>query len=327
MKNTRTFIPALLAAAFTGADLAAQDPAPASPDKPAAVTAPAEAPAVPKTEMQKWIEATDAQWQTAFKKGVTDVHEADLNKVKLQYLNVLEGAIDKASKASDLKAALALRDEQKRFGDTQHFPEQDDAADAASVKQARAMIREPLAKVNADRATRAKALHAKYDQTLAQAQAQLTQAKHLDDAQLVQAKRDEVAAAWITPVIAAVAEKPAPPAKAPMSAQPAPAVSTPPAAGLANAHASISNALTQGKWTWYDRSDSAAATLTFHRDGKISASRNSWERWEAVDSKKFKVFNPAGKYWVFEFVAGRNEARTTQEGSLSESRVMKRVGR
>ncbi len=192
--NTRTILTALLAAGAAGADLTAQAPSTAAP----------------QTEMQKWIATTDAQWQEAFKKGVTEVHEAELNKVKLQYLNLLEGAIDKASKANDLKGAVALRDEQKRFGDTQHFPEQDDAADAAAVKQVRAAIRAQLAKANADRDARAKALHAKYDQFLAQTQTQLTQAKRLDDALAVQAKRDEVKGAWTGAMPAIPTQKPNP---------------------------------------------------------------------------------------------------------------------
>jgi hypothetical protein len=187
----------------------------------AAAAAPAEA----KTEMQKWIEATDAQWQAAFKRDVTDVHEAEARKVMLQYLNLLEEAIGKVSKAGDLKGALALRDEQKRFGDTQSFPEKDDAADtAAGVKEIRTAIRAHLAKVETDTAVRAKALHAKYDQVLAQAQTQLTQRQRLDDALLVQKKRDEVSAAWLAgiPTAPAVAAqpKPAPPLSRPAAAGP-----------------------------------------------------------------------------------------------------------
>ena len=189
-------------------------PAPAAPEKPA------EAPAVPQTEMQKWIATTDAQWQDAFKKGVTDVHEAEMNKVKLQYLNLLEEGIVKASKAGDLKGAVALRDEQKRFGDTQLYPEQDDAADAASVKQIRAVVRAQLAKANSDHAARIKGLHAKYDALLAQTQTQLTQRQRLDDALLVTTKRDEVAATWLAgipatpqPTVAVGQPKPPYPAK------------------------------------------------------------------------------------------------------------------
>ena len=221
MKTMRILLSALVA--VVAADkLSAQDPlAPGAPPA-----------AAPQTEMQKWIATTDAQWQEAFKKGVSDVHETDLNKVKLQYLTLLEEGIVKASKASDLTGAVALRDEQKRFGDTQLLPETDEAAVPASVKQIRATIRAQIAKMNGERAARAKALHGKYDQLLAQAQAQLTQAQRLDDALLVKAKREEVSAAWLTPGVAPVVPAPTPsvpPAVAsiPKPATPVPNVSKP----------------------------------------------------------------------------------------------------
>ena len=168
----------------------------------------------PQSEMQKWIAATDAQWQAAFKRDVSDVHETELGKVKLQFLTSLEAAITKASGAGDLDGAVALRNEQQRFGDSNVFPEQDIADEAASVKQLRAAIRVQLARVDKDNAARTKALHVKYDQVLAQAQTQLTQRQRLDDALLVKAQRDEVAAAWITPAIKSANEK-AEPAAAP----------------------------------------------------------------------------------------------------------------
>ena len=188
--NTPRILFLLLAAAITRAQ-AQDNPAPAPAAEPA------------QTEMQKWIATTDAQWQAAFKRDVTDLHDAELNKVKLLYLTSLDDAIKKASSAGDLDGAVALRNEQKRFGDTNVFPAQDEAGDAASVKQIRAAIRVQLAQVEKDAAVRTKALHAKYDAVLAQAQTQLTQRQRIDDALLVKAKREEVAAAWITPSTAA----------------------------------------------------------------------------------------------------------------------------
>ena len=173
------------------------------------------------TEMQKWIATTDAQWQTVFKRDVTDVHAAELSKLAVQYAALLEAGITKASSAGDLDGTVVLRNEQKRFADTKTFPEQDDAADAASVKQLRAAIRAQLARVEKENAVRAKALHAKYDQVLAQAQTQLTQHKRIDDALLVKAKREEVSAAWLAGIpeapAAAIAEqrKPEPPVARP----------------------------------------------------------------------------------------------------------------
>ncbi|HEY3899847.1 MAG TPA: hypothetical protein VGM54_14605 [Chthoniobacter sp.] len=167
-----------------------------------------------QSEMQKWIATTDAQWQAALKHDVTDVREAELSKWKQQFGLVLDAAISKASGAGDLDTAVALRDERKRFAESGVFPEQEGAAEAASVKQALAPIRIQLARLEKENAFRTKALYDKYDQLLSQAQTQLTQHGRLDDALLVKAKRDEVTTAWMTPKIKAVLEtaETAPPA-------------------------------------------------------------------------------------------------------------------
>jgi len=158
--------------------------------------------------MQKWIATTDAQWQAAFNRDVTDVHAEEIKKLAHQYPAALEAAITKASGAGDLDTSLALRKEQKRYVDTNVFPEQDDAADVAAVKQVRATIRTQLGRIEKDNVARTKAMHAKYDQVLASAQTQLTQHKRLDDAVLVKNKRDEVAAAWLVGMAPVAAEAP-----------------------------------------------------------------------------------------------------------------------
>jgi len=148
MKSPRLVI--LLLLAMDVVHLQAQDKAVPAPSTGSA-----------QTEMQKCIATTDAEWQAAFKRDVTAVHEAELNKVKLLFLMSLDEAFKKAGSAADLEGAGALRNEQKRFGDTNGFLERDDAAAAASVKQLRAAIRLQLARVEKEHAARTKALHAK----------------------------------------------------------------------------------------------------------------------------------------------------------------------
>ena len=164
-------------------------------------------PASVQTEMQKWIATTDAQWQAAFNRDVVDVHAADLKNLKAQYAASLDAAVAKASAAGDLDGAIALRNEQGRFSGTTVFPEQDIDGAAPSVKQIRAVSRLQLARIEKEHVIRIKALHAKYDAMLAQAQQQLTQAKRLDDALMIKAKREEVYAAWVTITAPAAAEK------------------------------------------------------------------------------------------------------------------------
>ncbi len=176
---------------------AQENPAPAAPSAPAA---------------RQWLAATDAQWQAVFKRDVTDPYDAECGKVKVLYLNFLDDAITKASKAGDLDGALALRNEQKRFGDTQVIPDQDEAGDAAAVKRFRPPFRAQIGKANLDKVAHAKIVHAKYDQVLAIGQTQLTKQGRLDDAMAVKNRRDAVAAAWVptnTAKAVAVAGEPA----------------------------------------------------------------------------------------------------------------------
>ncbi len=169
------------------ATAAGQDPVP--PGTPPAAPA--------QSEIQKWIATTDAQWQATFKRNVTDVREAELNKVKARFQSSLDAAIAKASASGNLDGAVALRNEQERFFDTKTIPEQDLATEAASVQQLRALVRIALTKLEEDHTARVGALYHKYDQVLAQLQTQLTQRKRLDDALEVKAQRDKVAAAWL----------------------------------------------------------------------------------------------------------------------------------
>src|SRR4051794_29759096 len=130
MKLLRLFLLLPLTASLTGAH--AQEKA-----QPPAAAAPAQ------KEMLEWLATNDAPWQAAFKREVTDPREAELAAVKRLYLAALENSIAKASSANDLKGALALRDEQKRFTETSALPDRDEATDAASVKQLRATFRAP----------------------------------------------------------------------------------------------------------------------------------------------------------------------------------------
>ena len=131
MNTPRTLILALFATCIAGAQ---ENPAPAPP----ATDAPA-APA--QTDMEKWIATTDAQWQAAYKRDVTEVHESERQQGEAAIPHLDQTAITKASGASDLEGSVALRNEQKRFGDTNVFLEQDDPGDPASVKQLRAAVR------------------------------------------------------------------------------------------------------------------------------------------------------------------------------------------
>jgi hypothetical protein len=257
-----------------------------------APTAPAAADTPAQTDMQKWIAATDAQWQAACQRDVTDVHEAEAKKLMLQYLNLLEDAIGKASKASDLDGAVALRTEQKRFGDTQLFPEEDQPDDPAAVKQARAGIRALLAKLKMETAARTKALYAKYDQLLAQAQTQLTQVQRLDDALLVKAKRAEVEAAWITPAVAIAAADAA-------AAQAPKAPATPPKVPLSPKAGTMTSSPTSPVGTWRFQIKDKGYVRTFHEDGTITGDGFEGSgKWRIAPGKIIISYPSRGVGWL-----------------------------
>ncbi len=158
------------------------------------------APAPEQSEMQKWIAALDAQWQAVFAREVTAPMEAERVKLWEQYLVGIEAAITKATGAADLDTALAWRKERDRFSAAKDVPSEDEAGILPAIKQLRAGWRAQNLKILAERAEHAKAVQIRYDQVLAQAQAQLTQHQRLDDAVMVKAKREQVAAAWLPPV-------------------------------------------------------------------------------------------------------------------------------
>ena len=66
-----------------------------------------------------------------FNRDVVDIHAADIRNLAAQYAASVEAAVAKASAAGDLEGAVALRNERKRFAETNVFPEQDEAADAS----------------------------------------------------------------------------------------------------------------------------------------------------------------------------------------------------
>lgn len=246
------FLLALAGTASTSAQNDAAPPAAAVPAQPA---------------MENWIATTDAQWQAAFKRDVTDPYQSEVGKMKLQYATAVEGAIAKASGASDLDGALALRHEQKRFKDSSEIPEQDDAAEVAAVKRLRAAVRAQLARLQKEREARARSLYAKYDAVLAQAQAQLTQRQRLDDALLVKKQREGVARSWLAgtgdatavPVTTEVAEplKPSTPrarAETPPVSSPAPAAPT--------TARQLEKALAKTTWGYSSRPDDPAPAVT-----------------------------------------------------------------
>jgi hypothetical protein len=276
-----------------------------------AAPAPASAAAPTQTEMQKWIATTDAQWQAAFKRDVTEVHDAETKKLAQQYTAALEAAITKASGAGDLDGALALREEQKRYAGSNAFPREDEAADAPALKQVRAGIRTQLARMEKDNVARVKALLAKYDQVLAQAQTQLTQRKRLDDALLVKNERQEVAAAWLAGIPAASAptsaEQPKPPPPAPVPVAPIVAAAPEPEAAGGNLfkNPNFENGTEGWRITAWGKTGTMTIDDTEKHDGKPSLRVENPTPQHTLVNQKVAV-KPKTRYLLAGYIKTKN---------------------
>jgi serine/threonine protein kinase len=171
-------------------------PQPSTPSTPAPSTPPSSATPKPATEVEKWFAQVDGPQQEAFRKKVLKPFETGVTDLQARYLATLDAAIAKASAAGQLAEALVLRTERQAFEKAQNVASDDDGK-PASVQVLRAAFRQQFAKLDEVRTAQAKALLAPYDAILAKNQTLLTQRQHLDDALLLQTKRDEIALAWL----------------------------------------------------------------------------------------------------------------------------------
>jgi len=199
------------------APIAATAPAPQS--APAAPTPPTPAPAKPESEMEKWLAQVDGPQQESYQREVMKPFEAGLAELQKGYLGALDSRIATASTAGQLDVALGWRNELQRFREGGQAVPADDAdlATVAAPLVAKALpplrtqFRTHKAKLDADRLARAKAAFAKYDAMLSPAITQLTQRQRLDDALLLQNKREEVQKAWLPAAPAPAAPAPGAP--------------------------------------------------------------------------------------------------------------------
>ncbi len=182
----------------------------------------------PATDMQKWVATLDATWQETYAKEVTAPFDAEMAKLAQQFAAAVESNVQKASTSGNLDQTVLWRAERDRFALAKDVPAEDEATTPVALKQLRASWRTQAARLQSDRATRAKAVLGRYDAVLGQAQKQLTQAQRFDEALLLKKQREEVAARWTPAAPApAVAAAPAEPTKPPVVGK---SPATPPAA-------------------------------------------------------------------------------------------------
>jgi len=150
----------------------------------------------PPSEVEKWLAQVDGVQQEAFQKQVQKPFETATADLRARYLASVDASIARASTAGQLQEALAWRTERQAFEKARNVPS-DDAGAPPAIKTLRESFRQQFARLDADRATRAKALYTQYDTILAQNQTLLTQRERLDDAVLLKKKRGEIALAWL----------------------------------------------------------------------------------------------------------------------------------
>jgi hypothetical protein len=197
----------------------APTPAPPTPKIAAATptpATPAPAPAPTMSESAQWLAANDAKWQADFQRDVLAPFGTAVGKLRAPYLAAIDMHITTASAAGKRDLAVALRTERQLIASGQAVPDDSALAPLPDLKPHRTSWRAQFAKLDRDRFERARALHARYDQLLAQTEAQFTQQQKADDARAIKAKRDTLAAAWLLAPVAepkATAPAPAPLAK------------------------------------------------------------------------------------------------------------------
>jgi outer membrane biosynthesis protein TonB len=199
----------------------ATTPKPATPAQPAiavipsatpAPSTPAPAPPVPAaapppvSEAAQWLAVTSTEMQAAFQREVREPHETESATARQQYVRAIDAAITAAAAAGKRDVLIALRTERQRVESGQG--EANAPLPLPGLAPLRAQWRTQAAKLDKTRADRARALHARYDALLAQAEAKSAG----QDAQAIKARRDELAAQCLTAPMTATTTATATPA-------------------------------------------------------------------------------------------------------------------
>ena len=220
-----TTAPAKIASAIPAPEPATPVPAPEPAPPPGT---PMPAPAAAQSATAKWLAEQEPPWQETFAREVTGPFMKGVGDLKQQYVAAVEIQLASVTKAAQLDAAVAFRAERARLTGGGVVPAEDESMAPAALKTLRAGYRTTMAKLDTERATKAKGIHARYDALLAQTQAALTQRQRLDEALEIKARREALASEWMQPIASATsapAEAPAAPAT-PATTKPAPGPTT-----------------------------------------------------------------------------------------------------
>ncbi len=221
---TKPSPPALIVAAEPVAEQPMSAPAPPEPTVPAV-------PAASQSATAKWIAEQEVQWKAAYESEVGGPFEKALADLNVRYLASVERELAVFPASEAVTSAVAFRAERTRITAGGNVPAEDESMAPPSLRTIRAGYRATFAKLDTERFAKAKAVHARYDAILAQAQAALTQKLRTAEAQEIQIMRDSLRENWLKPPAGstpAVADStPATPEPAPKAPIPVPASKLP----------------------------------------------------------------------------------------------------
>lgn len=186
---------------ITAEPVAVQPMREAVPPGAAALSVPATAQSVQSVQSVTaiWIAGQEPQWKAAYESEVGGPFEKAVAELNTQYLASVERALATLPASEAATSATPFRAERTRITAGGKVPAEDESMAPPSLRALRADYRAAFAKLDTERFAKAKAMHARNDAILAQAQAALTQKLRLGEAQEIQAVRDSLRDAWLKP--------------------------------------------------------------------------------------------------------------------------------
>jgi Leucine-rich repeat (LRR) protein len=210
-------IPPLKTIAETTPPLPAEPAAPMPAAPKMAEVAPAPVPVTPISETGKWLASMEPQWQASYEREVAAPYERGVSDLKKQLLGTIEAQLTSATQARKLDDAAFFRGERQRLAAGEDVPMTDELIVPPALKSLRNGYRTELARLDKERADRAKAFHARTDSLLGQSQVALAQRQRYEEAAEIKKKREQLVALWVKPPASVIA-----PATAAATATPAP---------------------------------------------------------------------------------------------------------
>ena len=180
-------------------------------------TAKAGAPQVTKSakavdEVAARLAKIASQFQARYERDALSAHNTAVADLDAKYLAAVSRELNLATKKGVLADAVALREEAQRVRDKGRMPIADLDSVPEALKKLRGIYRTSLSQLEQARDASGRPSYDLYDQLLADYQTELTKQQRLDDALIVKARRDEIAASRAEAAGAIASAPPASPA-------------------------------------------------------------------------------------------------------------------